>query len=117
MNLTLFGAGAWGTALAVSAAARQPTCLWVRDETQCALMRERRVNARYLDGVALPPALTLTADFDAAFAHARHGLAIVATPMAGLGPMLQRLPAGSSEAGAPGLLWLCKELEQVCGIQ
>ncbi len=116
MNLTLFGAGAWGTALAVSAAARQPTCLWVRDEAQGALMREQRVNARYLDGVALPPSLTITADFDAALAHARNGLAIVATPMAGLGEMLQRLAADADAAAdAPGLLWLCKGFEHGSG--
>ena len=115
MNIALFGAGAWGTALAVSAAARQPTCLWVRDEAQCASMREQRVNARYLDGVALPPSLRVTADFNAAQAHARGGLAIVATPMAALGEMLQRLAPVDAEAEAPSLLWLCKGFEHGSG--
>jgi glycerol-3-phosphate dehydrogenase (NAD(P)+) len=113
MNLTLFGAGAWGTALAVSAAANHSTVLWSRSEGQSAQMREARVNKRYLDGVSLPDELVLTADFDAALAHARGGLAVVATPMAGLGEMLHRLR--SNDADAPGLLWLCKGFEHDSG--
>ncbi len=113
MNLTLFGAGAWGTALAVSAASRHPTVLWARSEGHSAQMRERRVNARYLDGVALPAALAITSDFEDALAHARQGLAIIATPMAALGEMLERLPARGADA--PGVLWLCKGFEQGSG--
>jgi glycerol-3-phosphate dehydrogenase (NAD(P)+) len=113
MNLTLFGAGAWGTALALSAAARHPTLLWARSPAHCTQMREARVNAHYLDGVALPPALGITADFDAALAHARDGLAIIATPMAGLAEVLRRMPAQGP--GAPGVLWLCKGFEHDSG--
>jgi len=113
MNLTLFGAGAWGTALAVSAAARNPTVLWARSEEQCALMRERRVNERYLAGVALSAELALTSDFEAALAHARGGLAIIATPMSGFGEMLRRMSLHGPSA--PGLIWLCKGFEQGSG--
>ena len=84
MNLAVLGAGAWGTALAVSACARQPTRLWARDAEQAARMRSLRRNPRYLPEVALPPALQITTDFAAAVAHARDGLLVVATPMAGL---------------------------------
>ena len=48
MNLTVLGAGAWGTALAVHAAAAHPTRLWARDAGQAAQMRSLRRNARYL---------------------------------------------------------------------
>ena len=113
MNLTLLGAGAWGTALAVNVAARQPTLLWSRDAAQCAAMRSARCNERYLPGVTLPPGLLLSDDFDAATTHARSGLLIVATPMAGLAEMLARLPpAAAREAG---VLWLCKGFEQASG--
>jgi len=113
MNLAILGAGAWGSALAVSATARQPTVLWTRSESHCAQMRDTRINARYLDGVMLPPALAITADFDAALAHARGGLAIVATPIAGLAEMLHRMPAHGVDA--PGVLWLCKGFEHDSG--
>ncbi|MFY7939705.1 MAG: glycerol-3-phosphate dehydrogenase, partial [Burkholderiaceae bacterium] len=34
MNVTVLGAGAWGTALAVAAAHRGPVSLWARDTDQ-----------------------------------------------------------------------------------
>ena len=42
MNLTVLGAGAWGTALAVSTAGRHPTRLWARDAAQARAMRSLR---------------------------------------------------------------------------
>jgi len=110
MNLTVLGAGAWGTALAVSVSARHPTRLWARDPAQAAQMRETRRNWVYLPSIELPPALSLEADLDAALAHARGGLVIVATPMAGLAEMLHRIGREAS-----GVLWLCKGFEQGSG--
>jgi glycerol-3-phosphate dehydrogenase (NAD(P)+) len=111
MNLTILGAGAWGTALAVNTAERHRTVLWARDASQVAEVEATRVNARYLDRVALPAELRVTADFDAAIAHAGTGLLIVATPMAALEEMLRRT-AGRT----PGVLWLCKGFEQRSGL-
>ncbi len=110
MNLTVLGAGAWGTALAVSTAPRHPTRLWARDGRQAARMSATRENATYLPGVALPGAVQIDADFDAALAHARGGLVIVATPMAALDEMLRRI---GPRAG--GVLWLSKGFEQRSG--
>lgn len=110
MNLTVLGAGAWGTALAIHASVRAPTRLWARDAAQAAQMRSLRRNARYLPEVALPPALQITADFQAALAHARDGLVIIATPMAGLEETLRALPEGG-----PGVLWLCKGFQEGTG--
>jgi glycerol-3-phosphate dehydrogenase (NAD(P)+) len=110
MNLTVLGAGAWGTALAVSVCARHSTRLWARDAAQAAQLRQTRRNAIYLPDVELPPALSLETDLDAALAHARGGLVIVATPMAGLEEMLCRI--GNDAAG---VLWLCKGFEPVSG--
>jgi glycerol-3-phosphate dehydrogenase (NAD(P)+) len=109
MKIAVLGAGAWGTALAMAAARRHDVLLWARDAGQAQAMQQQRVNARYLDGVSLPPALRITADHAAAVAHAAHGLCIVATPVAGLREQLQRLPAGLP------LLWLCKGLESGSG--
>jgi glycerol-3-phosphate dehydrogenase (NAD(P)+) len=110
VKVSILGAGAWGTALAINVCARQPTRLWARDSQQVRLMRERRVNDRYLPGVALPDALHLDDDFDACVAHARDGLLIVGTPMSGLADMLSRLPSDT-----PGVLWLCKGFQQGTG--
>lgn len=110
MNLTVLGAGAWGTALAVSTAERHPTRLWARDAAQAAQISATRVNARYLPGVPFPPALQVEADFDGALAHAREGLLIIATPMAALEGMLQRIGTRTS-----GVLWLSKGFEPHSG--
>ncbi|MCB2021742.1 MAG: NAD(P)-dependent glycerol-3-phosphate dehydrogenase [Burkholderiaceae bacterium] len=109
MKLAFFGAGAWGTALAASAAERNDTLLWARSEAQCVQMRASRINRRYLDGVALPAALAIDSDMGAALAHARGGLAVIATPMAALGEMLSRIAQAGGDA--PPVLWLCKGLE------
>ncbi len=110
MNLTVLGAGAWGTALAASACTRQPTLLWARDATQAADMRRQRRNTRYLPDAMLPPPLAVTADFDEAVAHGRDGLIVIGTPMSGLEGMLARLPAD-----AAGVLWLCKGFQEGSG--
>lgn len=110
MNLTVLGAGAWGTALAVSVCTRHATRLWARDAAQAAQMRETRRNRVYLPDVELPAALAVDADLDAALAHARDGLVIIATPMAGLEEMLRRVGREASR-----VLWLCKGFEQGSG--
>ena len=114
MNLSVLGAGAWGTALAISVASRGAhTCmLWARSPEQSRAMRLQRCNSRYLDGFAFPDALRVATDFDDAIRHAHGGLLIIATPMAGLAPLLHALPSGP---GAPGLLWLCKGFQAETG--
>ncbi|EHR73017.1 glycerol-3-phosphate dehydrogenase [Burkholderiales bacterium JOSHI_001] len=111
LRITVLGAGAWGTALAVAAAARHEVLLWARDASQAAALGRERVNTRYLPEVALPQALGITADHSAALAHAggNDGLLVLATPMAALRERLAALPAGL------GALWLCKGFEQGSG--
>jgi len=110
MNLSVLGAGAWGTALAINASGRHATLLWARDAQQAARMESQHRNERYLSDAVLPPELRITSAFDDAIAHARDGLLIVATPMAGLGDVLRRLPAQ-----APGVMWLCKGFQEGTG--
>jgi glycerol-3-phosphate dehydrogenase (NAD(P)+) len=111
MNLTVLGAGAWGTALAISTANRHPTLLWARDAAQAGQLGASRSNARYLPDVALPASLQIETDVAAALAHARDGLVIIATPMAALDEMLRRI--GTQ---ARGVLWLSKGFEQRSGL-
>ncbi|MBH9578844.1 NAD(P)H-dependent glycerol-3-phosphate dehydrogenase [Inhella proteolytica] len=108
MKITVLGAGAWGTALAIQAAARHEVRLWARDAEQAAAMSTERLNRRYLPGSALPPALFVTPDRAAALAGTE--LIIVGTPMAGLRECLQAC------AGRTPLLWLCKGFEAGSGL-
>ena len=79
MNISVFGAGAWGTALSMSLADRHQVMLFGRDAQAIADMSARRENARYLPGLALPPSLALASDLPAAIAHASDGLMVAAT--------------------------------------
>jgi glycerol-3-phosphate dehydrogenase (NAD(P)+) len=108
MTISILGAGAWGTALAVSLAPRHPVLLWARDAQAIEAMASTRSNARYLPGATLPDSLQLSADIDTAVAHARDGVLIVATSVAGLRPMLRTL----KPMHVPNLVWLCKGFEQ-----
>ncbi|TAN84750.1 MAG: NAD(P)-dependent glycerol-3-phosphate dehydrogenase [Gallionella sp.] len=98
MNITIIGAGAWGSALAVSLAAGHRVTLWARDAAQIEAMRIARCNQRYLPDIVLPDGLELSADFPGALAAA--DLAIIAVPTAALRPMLQliasRFPLSNS---------------------
>ena len=105
MKITVFGAGAWGTALAVAAAARHDVTLWARDGAQAQALAAARENRRYLPGIALPAGLGIGAAPVASTA-AGSDLAIIATPMAGLRQMLDHLQGHSGPVA-----WLCKGFE------
>jgi glycerol-3-phosphate dehydrogenase (NAD(P)+) len=109
VNISLLGAGAWGTALAMAAASRHDTLLWSRDARQVQQMIARRRNERYLCELALPAALRISADHDAALRHARGGLLVIATPMSALRERLAALPPDMPA------LWLCKGFESGSG--
>jgi len=112
MNIVVLGAGAWGTALAISAASQpggvRSVSLWARDAQQVADMRATRENRRYLPGIALPPSLDVVGgDLGGAEALWTHAdLIVVGTPMAALRGMLERLRAVSAPVA-----WLCKGFE------
>lgn len=104
MKIAVLGAGAWGTAIAVSLSARHEVVLWGRDAGQCRAIASARRNQRYLPEIELPAQLAIEAGFSAAIAAAE--LVLVATPTAALRDMLARL--------APTLkpvVWLCKGFE------
>ena len=105
MKICVHGAGAWGTAVAVNAAARHEVTLWARDAAQADAMSAARENSRYLPGLALPASLAVRAG-DIGQAQAGADLVIVATPMATLRAQLVAL-RGTSAAVA----WLCKGVE------
>lgn len=103
MDIAVMGAGAWGTALAISAARHgRAVTLWARDAAQAQALDAERQNRRYLPGVELPPALSV-----ASGELPPADLYVIASPMAGLRGWLQRL----ADQPAP-VAWLCKGFEQ-----
>lgn len=112
MNISILGAGAWGTAVAIALTAKNQVMIWGRNPAAMQTMRERAENNLYLPGFTLPDSLQLTADFDAAIAHAHDGLLIIATSVSGLRPTLQACALHRPKR----VIWLCKGFEEGSGL-
>ena len=106
MKLTVVGAGAWGSALAIAFSGRHAVTLWARQAEVRRVLREDRENPRFLPGQRFPETLRIADDFAAAVADA--DLLLIATPLAGLRPTLCLLR--DADLVRP-LLWACKGLE------
>jgi len=116
-KITVLGAGAWGTAVAIALAARHDVLLWGRNPAQMAQAASARENTEYLPGFPFPDGLDVTADFDAAVAHVVNSagaapLLIAACPVAGLRPLLLQLKGRA----IPNIVWLCKGFEYETGL-
>jgi glycerol-3-phosphate dehydrogenase (NAD(P)+) len=105
-RVAVLGAGAWGTAIACVLAGRLDVSLWARDAAQAQAISGTRYNERYLPGIAVPTAVTVTADLPEALSGAK--LALAATPVAGLRAVLQEMKQP--------VVWLCKGFEEGSGL-
>jgi glycerol-3-phosphate dehydrogenase (NAD(P)+) len=112
MKIIVIGAGAWGTALAISASsnptAQHDVTLWARDAVQATQIQQARENQRYLADVPLPRSLQISSaplEQIATLANAAD-VCIIATPMSGLRGMLARLQGVTCPVA-----WLCKGFE------
>jgi glycerol-3-phosphate dehydrogenase (NAD(P)+) len=142
MRIAVLGSGAWGTALAISFAARHEVTLWARDEAQAVAMRDTHRNQRYLPDLQLPHNLAISADLTQALNEVE--LIIAAVPVSGLRPVMQQIanhfpgkqisfpsatnsgqitlsPIGVGtnervEAALPGVIWLCKGIETITSL-
>lgn len=133
MKIVVLGAGAWGTALALSLQDRHDVTLWGRDSAAMSGINACRENTIYLPGFPLPSSLKISADLavivpsvrarTAADKEHRSGLLIVATPVAGLRPLCERLKETSGELDQSiadltplSIVLLCKGFEQGTGL-
>ena len=115
MRITVIGAGAWGTAMAMAACRQHghEVYLHARDADQAKALRAQGQNARYLPGVDLPSHLHILSTSLASLVEQAQpsDLFIVATPMSGLRGTLQTLQ------NVPGpVAWLCKGFESGTGL-
>jgi glycerol-3-phosphate dehydrogenase (NAD(P)+) len=111
LKIAVIGAGAWGTALAISAsrhAAGHRVQLWTRDAAAAKAMQSQRSNQRYLPDVNFPDALQCASSPDSELAPwaATQDLIVIGTPMSALRGMLMKL----QDIQVP-VAWLCKGFE------
>ncbi len=105
MQIAILGAGAWGTALAISLAAHHGVALWARDAAQRESLRATR-RSRYLAQVALPPGIEIRETVADCVRDA--ALVLVVTPTAGL---RETCAAVAATGRRVPLLWACKGFE------
>jgi len=78
VRLAVLGGGSWGTALAAHLArSGHGVRLWLREAALARAINERRENAAYLPGVALPAGLEATTDLAAATGGAEAAFVVI----------------------------------------
>jgi glycerol-3-phosphate dehydrogenase (NAD(P)+) len=98
-HISVLGAGAWGTALALLLANNgHQVSLWTRDAGHAAALAQGRVNARHLPGVALPPNLRPSSDLVAVCASA--AALFYAAPVRASEALLEQIPQRRAPAHA-----------------
>lgn len=106
LRLTVIGAGAWGTALAINFAGRHQVTLWTREEEVRRELQQSRENRHFFPGHRLPDDVVIAGELAPAAESA--DLLLVATPLVGFRPTLRALRA---LAAPTPLVWVCKGLE------
>jgi len=111
MNVTILGAGAWGTALALHAARLgHAVTLAPRRLEQALQLTAERENRDYLPGFPLPPEVQIGVEIGPTLLEAE--LVLLACPMAGLRGLAQAVAQELPQAWArPMFVSLCKGLE------
>lgn len=89
-KLTILGAGAWGSALALYLARKHYSiCLWSNSTDHVASLVRDRVNAKYLPGHVLPDNIIVTDDLVGSLRFARD--IVIAVPSVGYRDLLQQI--------------------------
>ena len=106
MKITVLGAGAWGTALALQLSRRHQVALWTRNRTHADAMRSARANPQYLGDYAFGDRLAVEDDLATALADTDLILSVV--PTNGFRAVLRDIKQDGSQAP---VIWASKGLE------
>ena len=109
MTISVLGAGAFGTALAIALSRDgADVTLWARDVHEAKTMQDARISGRRMAGHALPDSLTVTSLSDAANAE----LCLLAVPMQKLAEFLKEHPSLDGKT----LIACCKGVDLKTGL-
>lgn len=116
MNVSVIGAGGWGTALAIVLSHnKHHVTLWGRDPLLMEVINERRLNADYLPGVQIPDTIAITSDLGEALADA--ALVILAVPSHGMRAVCEQLRATLHAQRSTTLVNVAKGIENETGMR
>ncbi|MDN5247973.1 MAG: NAD(P)H-dependent glycerol-3-phosphate dehydrogenase [Wolbachia endosymbiont of Tyrophagus putrescentiae] len=105
MTISILGAGAWGTAIAISLSSKQDIILWTHNKSKCQLINEKRESDR-LPGCLIPDNISVKSDIKDTINSAA---IIIATPTQSLREVCKQLRG--IQKGTPIIL-ACKGIEQ-----
>lgn len=90
MNVTVLGAGSWGTTLALVLRDNGHSVrLWSFSKEQCEVMRDKRENPEFLPGIPIPPDIEIVDDIE--ISCARRDMIVAAVPSQHLRSVIQRI--------------------------
>ena len=113
MNITILGAGAWGTALGIHFAKHNhQIAMWTHNAEHAQAMQQSRENERYLPNFRLPDNLNVYADMSEALRDSE--LVLVVTPVVGLRSSVEQLKQHGG--GNLPILTACKGFELDTGL-
>ena len=113
MNITILGAGAWGTALGIHFAKHNhQIAMWTHNAEHAQAMQQSRENERYLPHFRLPDNLNVYADMPEALRESE--LVLVVTPVVGLRSSVEQLKRHGG--GHLPILTACKGFELDTGL-
>ncbi|WAJ70512.1 NAD(P)H-dependent glycerol-3-phosphate dehydrogenase [Catenovulum adriaticum] len=111
-DVTVIGAGSYGTALAICIARNQhKTLLWARDQDQVEQMQTTRENSRYLPGIVFPESLEIESDLIQAVSQSQNILLVV--PSHAFADMLAKIKPYLQDNAS--VAWATKGLEPDTG--
>lgn len=105
MTVAVAGAGAFGTALAITLSQQLPVMLWARNADHAAAMKSERMNSSRLPGCVFPDQLTVTSDLSDV---SKADVVLLAVPLQQLRSFLES--AANHLKGKP-LVACCKGIE------
>ncbi len=109
MKIAIIGAGAWGTALAISLTAnsnsRHKIILWTKDPDHLAELALQHTNRQFLPDFILPDSIQFTSELNVAV---KAELALIVVPTAGLRETFRAIIACKK---AIPVIWGCKGFE------
>lgn len=113
MNITILGAGAWGTALGIHFAKHNHSvAMWTHNAAHAQAIQQSRENERYLPNFRLPDNLNVYADMPEALRDSE--LVLVVTPVVGLRSSVELLKQHGG--GHLPILTACKGFELDTGL-
>ena len=110
MSISILGAGAFGTSLAIALASKGPVTLWARNQEHVIEMQLDRQNSRRLKGAKFPENLELTAELVSASSN---DILLLAVPMQLLGSFLKE---NATQLAGKQLIACCKGIDRVTGL-